>query len=102
MSITVTQMAKPSEYEIRCAEASLEVNKALLYTPDASYLVQATDRQGVLRGMTLPRSAVEMLEAVLREVASGHGVQLESLSESMSAAQAEKLLNELAPGFRIP
>jgi hypothetical protein len=81
MSITVTQMAKPSEYEIRCAEASLEVIKALLYTPDASYLVQATDRQGVLRGMTLPRSAVEMLEAVLREVASGHGVQLESLSE---------------------
>ena len=102
MSFTVTQMAKPTEYEIRCADASLEVIKALLDMPDASYLVQATDRQGVSRGMTLPRSVVEMLGAVLREVASGYGVQMESFSESMSALQAEMLLNEVAPGFRIP
>jgi len=77
MSITVTRMAKPNDYEIRCADNSLEVIKALLDMPDASYLVQATDRQGALRGMTLSRSVVEMLGAVLREVASGYGVQME-------------------------
>jgi macrodomain Ter protein organizer (MatP/YcbG family) len=60
-----------------------------------------TDK-GALRGMTLSRSVVEMLGAVLREVASGYGVQMESFSESMSALQAEMLLNEVAPGFRIP
>jgi len=52
--------------------------------------------------MTLSRSVVEMLGAVLREVASGYGVQMESFSESMSALQAEMLLNEVSPGFRIP
>ena len=102
MSITVTRMAKPNDYEIRCADSSLEVIRALLDMPHASYLVQATDRQGILRGMTLSRSVVEILGAVLREVASGHGVQMESFSESMSATQAAKLLNDVAPGFRIP
>jgi len=102
MSITVSQMAKPNEYEIRCAQASLAIVKALLAMPDASYLVQATDRRGTSRCMTLPRSVVELLGAVLREVASGYGVRLESLSESMSTSQADKLLNDLAPGFRIP
>jgi len=102
MSITVSQMAKPNEYDIQCANASLQVIKALLAMPDASYLVQATDRRGILRSMTLSRSVVEILAAVLREVASGYGVKLESFSEPISVAQAETLLNDLSQGFRIP
>ncbi len=90
MSIKITQMAKPSEYEIQCADSSLDVIRALLDMPDASYLVQATDRQGVLRGMTFPRSVLELLSVILREIASGYEVQLESFSESISAAPSPK------------
>lgn len=102
MSITVAQMPRPDEHDIRRASASLEVINALLELPDASYLFQATDRQGVLREMTLSRPIVEMLGSLLRELASGYGVQMQSFSEAISVAQAGMLLNDLAPGFRIP
>jgi hypothetical protein len=102
MSLTVTQMPRPDKHDVRRAIACLEVVNALLDMPDSSYLFQAMDRQGVLRGMTLSRPVVEMLGSVLRELALGYGVQLQSFSEAISVVQAEMLLNDLAPGFRIP
>ncbi|CAM2154586.1 DNA-binding protein [Pararobbsia alpina] len=97
MTYEATPAALPSEQEAELARESRRNLIALINSQTETQRLEFTDDKGETHTVTLPTSALKLLDEILHQIGNGNAVSIIPIHAELTTQQAADLLNVSRP-----